>query len=101
MINTAIDYYRKELRHRSEDIDQIYHFSSSDADAVSHLTESELLQMINQLPTSYRTVFNLYAVEGFSHKEVAKMLGISESTSRSNLVKARAKLKIMVKNLYK
>lgn len=101
MINTAIDYYRKELRHRSEDIDQIYHYSTSDADAVSNLTEMELLNMINDLPTSYRTVFNLYAIEGFSHKEVAKMLGISESTSRSNLVKARAKLKVMVKNLYK
>ena len=63
MINTAIDFYRKELRHRSEDIDQIYHFSSSDADAVSNLTERELLRMINELPTSYRTVFNLYAID--------------------------------------
>ena len=56
--------------------------------------------LIQQLTPSYRAVFNLYAIEGYSHKEVAEQLGITESTSRSNLVKARAKLKELIQILF-
>ncbi len=101
MINTAIDYYRKELRHRTEDIEYAYGASSKEEDAISQYSAKEILAVIQQLPPSYRAVFNLYAIEGYSHREVATQLGISESTSRSNLVKARKKLKILLKILYK
>lgn len=97
MINTAIDCYRKNVRHRTEDIEHARAEVSKEADAVSRCSAKEILAMVQQLPPSYRTVFNLYAIEGFSHKEVAKKMGISESTSRSNLVKARNKLKDLLK----
>lgn len=101
MINTAIDFYRKEVRHRTEDIENAYSTSSKDADAVSIYSAKEILSVIQKLPPSYRAVFNLYAIEGYSHREVGDQLGISESTSRSNLVKARAKLKVLLHSLYK
>ena len=63
-----------------------------DADAVSQCTEQEILAAIRKLSPAYRTVFNLYVIEGYPHKEIAENLGITESTSRSNLVKARMKL---------
>lgn len=97
MVNTAIDYYRKKVRRRVEDLDQAYHLSTSDPDAISRCSEKEIIEAIQLLPPTYRTVFNLYVIEGYPHKEVAKLLGITESTSRSNLVKARAKLKHILK----
>lgn len=92
MVNTAIDFYRKMVRRRTEDIDTAYHLGAPDADALSQLTEQEILQAIQDLSPAYRAVFNLYVIEGYSHKEIADMLDITDSTSRSNLVKARIKL---------
>ena len=91
-VNTAIDYYRRNVRRRTEDIDQAFGISSKDADAVSQYSEKEILAAVQQLTPAYRTVFNLYVIEGYSHKEIAEQLEITESTSRSNLVKARGKL---------
>ncbi len=93
MVNTSIDFYRKNVRRRTEDIEQAYSISSSDADAISQVTEKEILVAVQQLSPAYRAVFNLYIIEGYSHKEIAEKLDITESTSRSNLVKARMKLK--------
>jgi len=99
MVNTSIDFYRKNVRRRTEDIDKAFQVSSNDADAISQCTEKEILEAIQTLSPAYRTVFNLYVIEGFSHREIANQLGITESTSRSNLVKARVKLKaILAKN---
>lgn len=92
MVNTAIDYYRKMVRRRTDDIETAYHVSTNDADALSQLTEQEILGVIQELSPAYRAVFNLYVIEGYSHREIADLLGITESTSRSNLVKARIKL---------
>jgi RNA polymerase sigma factor (sigma-70 family) len=96
MVNTAIDYYRKNLRRRAEDIEQAFDISTEDADAVSQCTEQEILEAVQQLSPAYRAVFNLYVIEGYSHKEIADILDITESTSRSNLVKARVKLKAIL-----
>jgi len=96
MVNTCIDYYRKAIRRRTEDIEQAFDISSNDADAVSQCTEREILDAVQQLSPAYRAVFNLYVIEGYSHKEIAVMLDITESTSRSNLVKARTKLQAML-----
>ncbi len=101
MVNTAIDFYRKSIRRRVDDIEQAYDLSSHEADAISQCGEQEILEAIQQLSPAYRTVFNLYAIEGYSHREIADMLEITESTSRSNLVKARIKLKeILTSRLY-
>lgn len=66
--------------------------------AVDHLGESELLAMVAALPDGYRLVFNLYAIEGFDHGEIASMLGCGESTSRSQLAKARRMLQQRIEN---
>ena len=97
MVNTAIDYYRKSIRRRTEDITEAYQLSSQEADAISLCSEKEILQAIQKLTPSYRTVFNMYVIEGYSHKEIADFLNITESTSRSNLVKARSRLKDLLK----
>lgn len=91
-VNTAIDYYRKSVRRRTEDLDQAYHISSSDPDVISQFSAKEILLAVQQLTPTYRAIFNLYVIEGYSHREIAEQLEITESTSRSNLVKARAKL---------
>ena len=92
MVNTAIDHYRKTVRRRTDDIDIALDQSTLDPDALSQLSEQEILRAIQELTPAYRAVFNLYIIEGYSHKEIADLLQITESTSRSNLVKARLKL---------
>jgi RNA polymerase sigma factor (sigma-70 family) len=99
MINSSIDYYRKEIRHRSEDIDTAMYKLSDQTDVVSDFSAQDILKAVQKLPPAYRAVFNLYAIEGYSHKEVSEELGITESTSRSNLVKARNRLKDMLEEL--
>jgi RNA polymerase sigma-70 factor (ECF subfamily) len=93
MVNTAIDYYRKENRRKTENLDHAYKVSSSEPSPLSDLSKKEILAAIQSLSAAYRNVFNLYVIEGYSHREIGTALGISESTSRSNLVKARAKLR--------
>jgi RNA polymerase sigma factor (sigma-70 family) len=60
------------------------------------LNYNDLLAMVQRLPEAYRTVFNLFAIDGYSHKEIGEMLNINIGTSKSNLFKARLKLKQMV-----
>ncbi len=91
-VNTAIDAYRKNARRRTEDLDQAHYLSNSDPDVISQFSVTEILTAVQQLPPTYRAIFNLYVIEGYSHKEIGEQLDITESTSRSNLVKARAKL---------
>jgi RNA polymerase sigma-70 factor (ECF subfamily) len=66
---------------------------SSAAYEINHLEAAELLELVHELPVGYRTVFNLYAIEGYSHAEIADLLGITESTSKSQLNRARNTLK--------
>lgn len=73
-------------------MDEASNVASFDADAVSRFSELEILNAVQQLSPSYRAVFNLYVIEGYSHKEISQLLDVNESTSRSNLVKARLKL---------
>lgn len=96
LVNTSIDYYRKQTRRRTEDIDTAFNIKSNMPSALSQISAEEIMSCIQKLSPAYRTVFNLYVMEGFSHREVADILGITESTSRSNLVKARIKLRDMV-----
>jgi RNA polymerase sigma-70 factor (ECF subfamily) len=96
MVNTSIDYYRKESRRRTENIDNAYDLSSNLPDVVSLMSANEILDSLRLLSPAYRAVFNLYVMEGYSHREIAEQLNITESTSRSNLVKARGKLKNII-----
>jgi RNA polymerase sigma factor (sigma-70 family) len=91
IVNTALNQYRKNSSRN-----EVYEYEMQDFDAthdemnaMSKLSEKELLRIIAELPDGYRLVFNLYAIEGYSHKEISEMLLIKESTSRSQLVKAR------------
>lgn len=70
---------------------------------VSHdpLEYEELINLLNELPTGYRTVFNLYAIEGYKHREIAELLGISINTSKSQLILARRKLQQLIKKKVK
>jgi len=98
MVNTSIDYYRKKSRRRTENIDDARAISNSDPDVVSEMSAKEIIAALQELSPAYRAVFNLYVIDGYSHKEIAGQLNITESTSRSNLVKARTKLKnILIK----
>ncbi len=96
MINTAIDYYRKAKRRRTEDLDTAYSVKSNDPNAINFLAAEEIIECLQELSPSYRAIFNLYIMEGYPHKEIAAKLNISESTSRSNLVKARTKLRALL-----
>lgn len=89
VINTALKSHSKKS-YKNEQIG-IDHYPDLPIEPTiySHLEEEELLKLVAKLPDGYRLVFNLYAIEGYSHKEIADLLNIQESTSRSQLVKAR------------
>jgi RNA polymerase sigma-70 factor (ECF subfamily) len=91
VVNTALEKFRS--RHnlfRVDDIDAISEPEAEpDNDDYSGLQAVDLLFIIRELPPKYRMVFNLYAIEGYSHKEIGQMLNISEGTSKSNLSRAR------------
>jgi RNA polymerase sigma factor (sigma-70 family) len=96
MMNVSIDYYRANLKMAyTEDLDNAEHVTDGEL-ADRKLNYDDLLAMIQKLPNAYRTVFNLFAVEGYSHEEIGEMLHISSGTSKSNLHKARQKLKQMI-----
>ncbi|WP_299757083.1 sigma-70 family RNA polymerase sigma factor [uncultured Pontibacter sp.] len=88
MVNEALAFLRKkEPLHIAIEDSYIQVATTSGAD--QDLAEGELLELLKTLPAGYRAVFNLYAIEGYSHKEIADMLGITEGTSKSQLSKAR------------
>ena len=98
-INTAIEYYRKSTNHNGHvELDNVSTQPTQER-ALENLATQELLKLIQRLSPGYRAVFNLYVIEGYSHKEIAKVLEISEGTSKSQLARARAILRKMVKTL--
>ncbi|MPR33794.1 RNA polymerase sigma factor [Salmonirosea aquatica] len=99
MVNESLGYLRQRKRLQEDTIlDEAHGIVDDTALADQSLEASEMMDMIETLPTGYRTVFNLYAIEGYSHAEIADMLGITESTSKSQLHRARALLQQLVKN---
>ena len=96
MMNASIDHYRSNLKTAyHEDLDQAEQVSGGNL-SDANLNYEDLLAMVRTLPQAYRTVFNLFAIDGYSHEEIADLLNISVGTSKSNLHKARQKLKAMV-----
>jgi RNA polymerase sigma factor (sigma-70 family) len=91
VVNTALEKYRsKHNLYRVDDIDQIPEPDATpDNEDYAGLEASDLLEIIRELPPKYRMVFNLYAIEGYTHKEISSIVNISEGTSKSNLSRAR------------
>lgn len=93
MVTTALNFYkRKSLLNKEVDPDFVNAPSMSVPDVISLLSSEELLSMIQELPDGYRMVFNLNTIEGYSHKEIGKIMNISVNTSKSQLSRARNSL---------
>ncbi|MCF8234680.1 MAG: sigma-70 family RNA polymerase sigma factor [Bacteroidales bacterium] len=102
IVNTAINFYRKNLKLNQEmDIADIEVPNSQEVSAIEKLSAEELLDCINELPDGYRVIFNLNVTEGYTHKEIGKLLDISENTSKSQLSRARQTLQKKLKGLIK
>ncbi|MBT9146003.1 MAG: ECF RNA polymerase sigma factor SigW [candidate division WS2 bacterium] len=96
-VNTAINHFHKNKKHyHQSDSAEFSENFITEEDAVSQMSAAELTQIISQLPDGYRMVFNLYVVDGYTHKEIGELLGISEGTSKSQLAKGKAILKKII-----
>ncbi|MBX2877320.1 MAG: sigma-70 family RNA polymerase sigma factor [Saprospiraceae bacterium] len=101
VVNTALkNYSKKSFTYEQIGVEEQPE-NSAPPEVYAHLHEEELLKLVAALPDGYRVVFNLYAIEGYSHKEISEMLGCQESTSRSQLVKARKLLQAQILKLQK
>lgn len=99
-VNTSLDYLRKKNRLAAKEcLTDVELDRYSEVSEVADLTADDLMQCVNELPDMHRTVFNLFAVEGFNHKEIAAMLDMAETTSRSFFFRARQLLQKKVKQL--
>ena len=102
-VNHAIEHYRNKTKSAivSGIDDNDHYYATPEADdewGAYQLTEAEILAMVDELPPQYKVVFNLYVIEGLSHRDISEKLGISEGTSRSNLLRARSILQKLVNN---
>ncbi len=100
MVNTALEKFRKHDRLYPVEEMQIYEATEWVEETISSISAAELMAMIQELPPRYRMVFNLYAIEGYSHLEIGEMMNISEGTSKSNLSRARMILQKKVLGSY-
>jgi RNA polymerase sigma-70 factor (ECF subfamily) len=93
MVNTAINYLRTNKKFREAiDIDTAENAVYEPLESDAHLNAKDIIETIQALPDGYRAVLNLYSIEGYSHREIGEMLGIAESTSRSQYARARVLL---------
>ncbi len=100
MINTALEKFRKHNQLYAIGDDFKFEEDIDRDNVISDLSAQDLIKLIRELTPKYRMVFNLYAIEGYSHKEISEMLGISEGTSKSNLARARYTLQNKVKKYF-
>ena len=99
-VTTALMSLRKkDALKMSEDLEAARGLKTETVSQVQNIGYKELMQLIMTLPPGFRTVFNMYAIEGFSHKEIGEMLGISETTSRTQLSRARIWLQNKIKEI--
>lgn len=89
------DFQRKNALKNSIDIEETYDVSDAQASIISKISHAETLDLLSYLPEGKKLVFNLYVIEGYAHKEIAEILGVSESTSKSQLSKAKDILKAL------
>ncbi|AGA79130.1 RNA polymerase sigma factor [Echinicola vietnamensis] len=94
LINTAINHYKKDRHHvTTKELEQSIHVKGTQEDVMAKLHYQEMIAVVQTLSPVYRTVFNLYVIEGYSHEEIGEQLGISVGASKSNLSRARANLR--------
>jgi RNA polymerase sigma-70 factor (ECF subfamily) len=97
LVNTSIDNYRRNLKHSSSvSIDNIAETEEQEPDIDIELSVNDILKIFSRLPENYKLTFNLFELEGYSHDEIGKLLGVTTSTSRSNLARAKK----MVREIY-
>ena len=99
-INHSLEYIRKEMRKPDMVKVEEVHNLASDSFQFHNLDSKKIMAQIQKLPTGYRTVINLFIIEGYSHKEIANLLGISENTSKTQLHKGRQMLQKMIAKDY-
>ena len=100
MVNTALEKFRKQHQLYALGDEYESNLDINRENVISDLSAHDLINLIRELTPQYRMVFNLYAIEGYSHKEISEMLGISEGTSKSNLARARSVLQNKVKKYF-
>lgn len=101
IINTAINHFHKNKNERTwKELESAQNQLTRDEKIISGISYQEIIELVRQLTPGYRAVFNLYVIEGYTHREIAEKLGISEGTSKSNLSKAKRNLQTLLeKNL--
>src|SRR5690554_5989900 len=93
LINTAINYHKQNIKHNHLGLEKLPETLAPQHSVLDELGYQEMILLIQELPLAYRTVFNLYVIEGYTHEEIGTMLNISVGTSKSNLSRARAHLR--------
>ena len=88
-VNTSIEHYRRKINLTSTSEKEEFLIEDNGWNALDRLAEKDIIMLVQELSPGYRTVFNLYAIEGYPHKDIATMLGISEGTSKSQLARAK------------
>ena len=97
MVNTSLDAYRKNKKHQQDvGMDQVEYLVEDKTYIIEDIQADDLLKLVQSIPEGYRVVFNLYAIEGYSHKEIAERLGVTESTSKSQYSRAKKLLRQML-----
>ena len=97
-VNTALmSLRRKDVLRNTEEVDAAFGLSEESPTPVQQIGYRELMKLVSELPPGFRTVFNMYVIEGYSHKEIAEALGVTEVTSRSQLQRARTLLQDKIK----
>ncbi len=96
IVNTSIDYLKQQKRLMMKSSLSEAEHKADRENILSHISYKELIAMVHTLSDAYRTVFNMYVIDGFKHEEIANTLNISIGTSKSNLNKARTKLKALI-----
>jgi RNA polymerase sigma-70 factor (ECF subfamily) len=100
LVNTAINHYHKKQREMNVEEMRNARNEADTEKILSAISYQEIIGLLQELPPAYRTVFNLYVIEGYSHDEIAAMLNIATGTSKSNLFKAKEQLKIILTNYF-
>ena len=101
MITTALNFYKKKnLLNKDIDPENAYFTNPFNNEIVSTMSHDELLIMVRELPHGYQTVFNLNTIEGYSHKEISKIMNISVNTSKSQLSRAKNSLRNKIEELF-
>jgi RNA polymerase sigma-70 factor (ECF subfamily) len=94
MVNTSLDQIRKNSKFSNDtDLEAVSYKLENNDFTFENLVSEDLLKLINSMPNGYRIVFNMFAIEGYSHQEIASTLGVTENTSKSQYLRARSFLK--------